>query len=561
MDNRRAFLMDLYETYGIYSSRVDFAHSLISTIFGILKDRKELGDDYPYSKTVNFLKALPTNYNLGKSLQDKLKTNLANRPSEELRDLAQYVFEFALETDGKMMESSNKEITNLAIQLLRVSSGDMVYDLGSGYGNFLTEVHRYARKHGFYYKDLMGIEINPATRAYSLMNMRITGAYSWKIDEGDFSDGLPHIYNKGFVFPPIGLRMRENKKSVESKIFNYSFNPNLSSYEWLFVDRLLDGLVGHDHRAVAIMCLRCLYSKEDKEYRNLLLKSGWIESIIELPAGSLSFGGVKVCVVVFSENNKSVKILNCDDVIDGAKGRFSNYRLPYEKVIGKLDIAPRKDVEELLNANSLVPSSLIASEGVSFEGVPLKDLAEVITGCQYTSKHFENMFVNRQTGYRILTSSDIQDGVVDWDRLQSIDYNESKFDKYAVKKDDVVVTAKSSKVKIAVVDIEPNEKILVTGGMLIIRPNTNKLDPTFLKIFLNSNKGQAALRMIQKGSYIVSMNAKDLGFLLIPEVSLESQINYSKKYNSKLSSFLVLKEELKKLEQQINNFDIDNMED
>ena len=42
------------------------------------------------------------------------------------------------------------------------------------------------------------------------------------------------------------------------------------------------------------------------------------------------------------------------------------------------------------------------------------------------------MFSDEPTGYRILTSTDIQDGMVDWYQLQSIDYKDTKFDKYAV---------------------------------------------------------------------------------------------------------------------------------
>ena len=170
------------------------------------------------------------------------------------------------------------------------------------------------------------------------------------------------------------------------------------------------------------------------------------------------------------------------------------------------------------------------------------------------------MLSSEPTGYRILTSSDIEDGVVDWKGLRSIIYNDDKFDKYAVKKDDVVVTSKSSKVKTVVVDIEPKEKILVTGGMIIVRPDIKLLNPTYLKIFLDSEQGQNALKRIQKGSIIITINSKELSTVLIPVIDIDKQIEKANKYNEKLTTLYALKQEAKKLEDALKNFYLDESE-
>ena len=67
--------------------------------------------------------------------------------------------------------------------------------------------------------------------------------------------------------------------------------------------------------------------------------------------------------------------------------------------------------------------------------------------------------------------------------------------------------------------------------------------------------------MIQRGATIITINSKDLANVLIPEETIEVQNVISKKYNSKLSSYLALKEEVKKLEEQLNNFDIEEMKE
>lgn len=122
-----------------------------------------------------------------------------------------------------------------------------------------------------------------------------------------------------------------------------------------------------------------------------------------------------------------------------------------------------------------------------------------------------------------MTSSDIENGMVRWESLRSIDIKDNKFDKFAVQYGDVVVTSKTSKVKIAVVDIDPKEKVLVTGGMLIIRPKLDKLNLTYLKMFLDSKMGQSALKSIQKGTVIVTVTAGGLSMIEILMIDINTR--------------------------------------
>ena len=106
--------------------------------------------------------------------------------------------------------------------------------------------------------------------------------------------------------------------------------------------------------------------------------------------------------------------------------------------------------------------------------------------------------------------------------------------------------------KIAVVDFEPREKIIVTGGMIIIRPNIDKVNPTYIKMYLDSNK-QAALKKIQKGSVIFSINYKDLQEVKIPLIDIKKQNEMAAKYSEKLSSLFAFTKEVEKLKQSLEN--------
>ena len=130
---------------------------------------------------------------------------------------------------------------------------------------------------------------------------------------------------------------------------------------------------------------------------------------------------------------------------------------------------------------------------------------------------------------------------------------DGKLDKYAIQNGDVIVTSKSSKVKVGVVDFEPKERIIVTGGMIIIRPNKEKLNPIYLKAFLDSELGQQELRMIQKGSIIVSINAKDLSNIDVPYLDIKKQEQIANSYQNNVSSLIALKEEAREIENKLKN--------
>ena len=214
-----------------------------------------------------------------------------------------------------------------------------------------------------------------------------------------------------------------------------------------------------------------------------------------------------------------------------------------------------KDVKKLIDVPNLCPSTILLDVKKLDNGVKLKELADIFIGNQYTLGVFENkgLLSDKNTGYRILTSSDIENGMVRWGSLRFINMKDDKFDKFAAHFGDVVVTSKSSKVKTVVVDIEPKEKILVTGGMLIIRPNQTKLNPTYLKMFLDSEMGQSSLKSIQKGNIIVTITASGLSTVEIPLIGLEKQNEKAERYNTKLSTLAAYKQEIERIENSLKN--------
>lgn len=456
------------------------------------------------------------------------------------------------------VESSNNYISELVNDLLEVDgAGHIVIDFGSGTGNFLANVYRKAHDNKFVLKDLIGIEINVEQAHISQMALSILsdGSVNPQIVIGNALEKINYPYTKAYVFPPLGMRKLLNDDSRRSFLFQDVYLSNRNTAEWLFIDNMLSGLLGD--RAVALVTGKALFSNTDIEYRNKLVSSGWLEGIIELPAGSLSFTGVKVYMLVFSKNNKKVKFVDASNVIGAENKRYVNLELPIktiEDMYYSKDVKT-KTIEELIDIPNLCPARIMLDVKKLENGVELRELAEVFIGNQYTLGVFESkgLISDKKTGYRILTSSDIENGMVRWESLRSIDMKDNKFDKFAVQYGDVVVTSKSSKVKTVVVDIEPKEKILVTGGMLIVRPQLDKLNPTYLKMFLDSDLGQSALKSIQKGTVIVTITASGLSTIEVPMIDINKQQEKAERYNEKLSTLAAYKQEIERIENSLKD--------
>ena len=522
-------------------------------------------DVYPNKELLDFCEV--TNSYLSKADLKNIKKQFNSFSKEELRELVLYTLSNVATGHRDYVESTTNAIFDVAENLLEIdSAGHIVADIGSGNGNVLAKILVNSRKQGYVLKDLIGYELNGEQAKMSQMALDILSDGDPKpiIKIENAFDGSEFVCTRGYCFPPLGMKQFMQEKTKPSKLFkNIGFSIR-NTAEWLFVDTLLNSL--HENgRAIAIVSGRALFNFADEEYRSALVKSGLLEGIIELPSGSLNFTGIKPYMLVFSHGNNAVKLIDASNAIDTKTKRFNKVEVVAKKVLElyKSSDAPSRDIDTLKDANSLVPSNLLIDVEKPKNGVPLAGLAEVFTGNQYTLGVFEKngMLSTEPTGYRILTSSDIEDGFVDWKALRSIKYEDDKFDKYAVKKNDLVVTSKSSKVKTVVVDIEPKEKILVTGGMIIVRPDTKLLDPTYLKIFLDSEQGQNALKAIQKGSIIITINSKELSTVLIPVIDIDKQIEKARKYNEKLSTLYALKQEARKLEDSLKNFYLDESEE
>lgn len=400
-------------------------------------------------------------------------------------------------------------------------------------------------------------EINFETRfgddnVYTTLMLKFCETNYKHLDTKVFKNPIVSDYNKGMVLPTFGYRY--NKRFH----LPYTLEPynEKNTTDWVFILRAINKLPENGKLVVAGHS-GLLFRSNDSNIREDLIKKGFIEGILELPPRSITGISYSPIILIFSKNNKSIKYCTFSSYGENYNNRKS-YNEEDAEDIYKIYTNCTKTFkyEEIKTVG--FDLSYAALEGSKTndsiqDGIELSKVCNIFRGSGLTSTNFEKDFTSEETGYKILTPGDIEDGAINYKRLRNIQSGED-YKKYILQKGDLVLTSKSSIIKIAVYLEDTKDKIIVTGGMLILRPESEKIDSTYLKLFLESSIGKKLLDSCKKGTVVVSLSPSSLLSLNIPYPSLEEQKLLSNKYNELLSIYDGMKKETEKIHEKVINF-------
>lgn len=492
-------------------------------------------------------------------LLDYYGDDFLNLPVSELRKLVKDVLYLNCFNRFEVCELTTIQLNELTCSLLELdkSKDNDILDFCSGGGTFITTVLNSGITENLQ-KRIYGYEINKDNAYIAKLVSEIFGNNYTEVEilnRDIFIESSENRFDKARIFPPLGIGNILRNNQHTATIFKDVYFKNIANSEWMFIDKVLQNMK-ENFRAVALVLGKNLWDDKTSLYRKHIVESGYLEGIIELPTKVLPNTSAQLYLLVLSNGNKEVKFLDASSLTIKNKARFSERERVVTLDVGSIsdayfDCKHVKSIETVIELKNLVPSLVNQKRKEIKNGIRLGDIAEVFTGNQYTLKNFRDMISDDDTGYSILRSNDIDDYIINLNELIHIDYKDTKFDKYCIQYGDVIVTSKSSKVKVGVVDFVPKEKIIVTGGMIIVRPKKDKLNSTYLKVFLDSKLGNQSLKEIIKGSAVFTINSKDLSEIKIPAVDLAKQEAIAVRYERKVSSLIALRNESKEIESQL----------
>ena len=148
--------------------------------------------------------------------------------------------------------------------------------------------------------------------------------------------------------------------------------------------------------------------------------------------------------------------------------------------------------------------------------------------------------------------SDIQNGQIS-DDLSYITQIDDNLLKYCIKNKSLIISKSGAPIKTAIATVSANEKILATGNLYVIELDEDKINPYFLKAFLDSDVGTALLKSLSVGSIIPNLPIDSIKKMIIPLPSIDVQNKIADKYLATIVEISALRLKIAEVEEHIKN--------
>ena len=376
---------------------------------------------------------------------------------------------------NEWMYSSPSSLNKLVTKIINLKDGESFCDFGSGDGKLLLNVFDAAHKKKFNCK-YTGYEINAKQVLVSKCLMCMLNVDTTIINCDFMRDIHRGQFDKGYLYPPFGLKYSIDEWDYLKGIYGDLFTSRTES-ELLYLLKALEN-IKENGKLVTVFTTGAAFRSSGMLARKYLVENNYVEGIISLPARTLGFTAIPIDLWILKKDQKKSNVIKMLDASNNILDKGS-------KIAVELDVSTI--IEEYNNNAKCVSIEDIKKNEYSLyiniyevekltdsilNPVNIEDVCKIEKGSQYTISKFKDQISNTPTDYQLLTSINIQDGIVDYDSLPYV-YPDPKLLKFKLEEGDIVVTTKSTVVKTFVANDLPDRNIIVTGGMIILKPDTS----------------------------------------------------------------------------------------
>lgn len=457
---------------------------------------------------------------------------------------------------NEWMYSSPSSLNKLVTKIINLKDGESFCDFGSGDGKLLLNVFDAAHKNKFNCK-YTGYEINAKQVLVSKCLMCMFNVDTTIINCDFMRDIHRGQFDKGYLYPPFGLKYSIDEWDSLKGIYGDLFTSRTES-ELLYLLKALEN-IKENGKLVTVFTTGAAFRSSGMLARKYLVENNYVEGIISLPARTLGFTAIPIDLWILKKDQKKSNVIKMLDASNNILDKGS-------KIAVELDVstiveehnnnAKCVSIEDIKKNEYSLSINIYEAEKLTdsiLNPVNIEDVCKIEKGSQYTISKFKDQISNTPTDYQLLTSINIQDGIVDYDSLPYV-YPDPKLLKFKLEEGDIVVTTKSTVVKTFVANDLPDRNIIVTGGMIILKPDTSKVNPTYVKMFLDSSIGKSEFKSIIKGNTIGFVPFKEFKErMIISCPSLEKQNKLSEQYNNMLWTINALTKQLADTKDELAN--------
>lgn len=440
--------------------------------------------------------------------------------------------------------STSKQLIQVIMDCVDFNQVDSVLDLCSGIGSFLGECAK--MKNDLY---LEGYEIYQIALLVSKMHLYIHNTMA-NLHAGDVLQ--TKIDNKfDLVVADFPWGLRSDIKPIDDDDMYVEYKENKQRSDWNFILKAVNAMK-KGGKTIALAPQSVLFSsrKSDVETRKEIVEKGLLETVILMPAASISGISASYVLMVFSNGNRSVKLIDASAAYINAKGAYKFLDL---NKIHELKVSTDSEKVRNVTLDEIAKSDYSLEFNFYFSNISniqltnpktIGEIGEVFSGYQYTSKNLTELNPGKGN-ISIVKISNLINGSIDYSSMISANIDEAKAEKYLLHENDILLSSKGTMIKSVVVKDIGEQKIIPHNNLLVIRITDNEVNPIYVCNYLNSKTGQLFLRTIQTGGIIININRTRLMDLPIPIVDKDSQEIIATRY-------LIMKAKVVELQTQLD---------
>lgn len=454
-------------------------------------------------------------------------------------------------TMGKECPLTNVSwINELVIEILNVHGGKTLYNVDCGTSDFILEMFKNSnieRAIGQTYNEehfiISQIKVFFSEKKFSVV--KISNFFTPALENNEIVDMAYNSY-------PLMLKYEREEiiAMIDSWDFPMDFPFDFKKKYSANLLWILNSLQSIKPNGIVIALIPngVLFNNIDVDIRKYLVINNYIDTIISLPTGILPFAGVASTLIILKKNipqNHTIRMIDATEIscIQRRGKTFTQKDIAYIVELYKGEGHVEKSFDVTIDEITKNDFYLGIGRYCSYSLVnpcPLGNVTRnIFRGYQINAKELDQISIDNKeenSEYRIINISDIRaEGFVSRSlkavRIEDV----RKYNKYCVKDGDVIITAKNTTIKSAIYRSCGKYNAILTGNLIAIRVNETKLNPYYLKAFLDSEQGQAALKSIQTGTSIITMNPNSLKDMKISLLDMQLQVAIADKYMKNLN--------------------------
>ena len=436
--------------------------------------------------------------------------------------------------------SSVPWINNLVFEIMKSHGGKSVFNCDCGYGDFIVKMTD---------KEDINLIDGYSFNELASQVAKIRGFFARTKFDVTFKSALypptDKKYDMIYNSLPCGIKYDLSyvmELFLKDLGFPYRINRKKYSFDLLWTINALQS-VNENGLVVAVVSNGALYNEVNNDIRKYLVENNCIKAIISLPPSIIPFMGAAASLIILKKcKNDKVKMIDAKEICEKQR-RITSFSDDNINYIMELYLEPIESNESfevsyeqiVSNDYNLGINKYIETDPM-INPTPLEEVTKsIFRGYQIKAAEFDSIATIHEddTEYRMINVSDVlAEGFVKSKLQPVIIEDERKYGKYLVENRDIIITAKNTTIKTAIYK-QQNYKTILTGNLIVIRVDDSKINPYYLKAFLDSRLGESMINSIATGTTVKSINPNNLKkmYISLPSMEIQNKIALMSKDN------------------------------